>query len=263
MRVLSSSAVRSNAGYEARFVEPSSAGLGMLQCTSSGCDGNVGHTSRTRSHSVITSSKRSETNSSRCLVRFALMSMPRVRSTRTAFGCSGFGSLPALRASIAPRRHLLDQRLGDLRPCAVAGAQEQHPSATTRTRRFVDRRARRRRGRAPDGAHRPRSGAPRGRRRGRSCSSCRDGPPSSGGPTPGRRRGAVAGGTTPGSAVRRPAPSAPTRPDHCAPAPAATANAPGATPVARTAADRQLGTSGHARRHTPTVPGRANRIKSD
>ena len=31
-----------------------------------------------------------------------LMSMPRVRSTRTALGWSGFGSLPALRASIAP-----------------------------------------------------------------------------------------------------------------------------------------------------------------
>ena len=78
MRVSSSAAVRSNAGYEARLVGPSSAGSGMLQCTSSGRDGNSGQTSRTRSHSVITVSNRWETNSSRCLVRFALMSMPRL-----------------------------------------------------------------------------------------------------------------------------------------------------------------------------------------
>ena len=42
MRVSSSAAVRSNAGYEARSVGPSSAGSGTLQCTSSGRDGNVG-----------------------------------------------------------------------------------------------------------------------------------------------------------------------------------------------------------------------------
>ena len=58
MRVSSSSAVRSNAGSVARSSVPSSAGSGMLQCTRSGCDGNSGHTSRTRSHSVITKSKR-------------------------------------------------------------------------------------------------------------------------------------------------------------------------------------------------------------
>ena len=101
MRVASSSAVRSNAGYEARLVAPSSAGSGTLQCTSSGLYGNSGQTSRTRSHSVITASNRSETNSSRCLVRLAPMSMPllqdadRVRMQRP-------GMAPALAAWIAP-----------------------------------------------------------------------------------------------------------------------------------------------------------------
>ena len=238
MRVVSSSAVRTNAGYEARFVEPSSAGLGMLQCTRSGCEGNVGHTSRTRSHSVITSSKRSEVNSSRCLVRFALMSMPRVRSTRTAFGCSGLRVAPGAAGVDRSGRHLLDERLGDLRSCAVAGAQEQHPSPTTRTVAARIERSATRRHAAPGAAHPQRPRTPGGRRPGRWRSSCRDGPPSCGGPTPGRRRAAVAGDTTPGSAVRRPAPSAPTRTDHCAPARAANAIAPGSTPTARTAAER-------------------------
>ena len=102
MRVSSSAAVRSNAGYEARSVWPSRAGSGTLQCTNSGRDGNSGQTSRTRSHTVITVSNRWETNSSRCLVRFALMSIPRLWRTPTALGCSGFGSLPALAASIVP-----------------------------------------------------------------------------------------------------------------------------------------------------------------
>ena len=85
-----------------RSVGPSSAGSGMLQCTRSGCAGNSGHISRTRSHSVITKSNRCDRNSPRCLVRYALMSMPCFLMTRTALGCSGLGWLPALAASTVP-----------------------------------------------------------------------------------------------------------------------------------------------------------------
>ena len=45
------------------------AGSGMLQWTARGCAGNSGHTSRTRSHRVITQSKRWPANSSRCFER--------------------------------------------------------------------------------------------------------------------------------------------------------------------------------------------------
>ena len=69
---------------------------------SSAAPGHSGHTSRTRSHNVMTRSKRCATNSSRCFVRFALMSMHRFRITRTAFGCNGFGLLPADSATTAP-----------------------------------------------------------------------------------------------------------------------------------------------------------------
>ena len=53
--------------------------------------------------------------------------MPRSAITRTAFGCSGLGWLPALRASTVPAGAVLDERLGDLGAGAVAGAQEQQP----------------------------------------------------------------------------------------------------------------------------------------
>ena len=103
MRVSSSSAVRSKAGYEARFVGPSSAGSGMLQCTSSGWDGNSGHTSRTRSHSVITSSKRCGDELVEVLGAVRADVDPALRAARgPRSGCSGFGWLPALAASIAP-----------------------------------------------------------------------------------------------------------------------------------------------------------------
>ena len=119
------SAVRSNAGYDARLVGPSSAGSGMLQCTRRGWDGNSGQTSRTRSHSVITTSKRCATNSSRCLVRFPLMSMPALAASRAprwraaASGCCR--RCPPDRSG----RHVLEERLRDLRARAVARAQEQ------------------------------------------------------------------------------------------------------------------------------------------
>jgi hypothetical protein len=74
----------------------------MLQWMASGSPGNSGQTSRTRSHSVITKSNRRRVNSLRCLDRLALISMPRWRMTRTAFGWTGFGWLPALMTSTVP-----------------------------------------------------------------------------------------------------------------------------------------------------------------
>ncbi len=102
MRVSSSIVVRSNAGYDARLVGAASAGSGMLQCARSGWDANGGQTSRTRSQRVITMSNGCPKNSSRCLVRLPLMSIPRFFITRTALACSGFGLLPALSAWIVP-----------------------------------------------------------------------------------------------------------------------------------------------------------------
>ena len=71
----------------------------MLQWASTGCLGNSGHTSRTRSHSVTTRSKCERAKRRRCLVGRPEMSMPRSAMTRTALGWSTFGWLPALRAS--------------------------------------------------------------------------------------------------------------------------------------------------------------------
>ena len=197
-------------------------------------------------------------------MRFALMSMPRFRITRTALGCSGFGWLPALRGFDRPGRHVLEQRLGDLRPGAVPGAQEQHPPPATRAPRGVHGPAAPARAAARDAAHRLRPAAPRGRRRGRSRSSCRGRPPSCDARTRARRRGAGAGGTTPGSAARRPAASAPAPPDRCAPAPATAATAPDAPPAARTPADppsRQWERT--AAEHEVSVPAAGDSIKLD
>ena len=217
---------------------PSSAGSGMLQCTSSGRAGNVGQTSRTRSHRVITVSKRSARNSSRCLVRFALMSMPRRPAPGPRSGAAASGGCRRCGVDGAGR-HLLEQRLGDLGPGAVAGAQEQHPSVAATARR------------GPRATPAARVAAPGGALRPRLCSAVaaaievdrvvavapvRRAAASA---SRARRRGAGAGGTRPGSAARRPAPSAPSRPGRCAPAPAATASAPDATPAARIGAVRR------------------------
>ena len=175
-------------------------------------------------------------NSSRCLVRFALMSMPRLAQhpdrVRDAAASGAAGA--AQRRSSA--RHLLEQRLGDLRAGAVAGAQEQHPSTAT-GRRSADRAAPS--ARAERGMQRTARGLERlaaGDEVDRvvAVATVRR---AAAGATPGRRRGAGAGGTTPGSAARRPAPSVPTRPDRCARAPAATASEADATPAARTVED--------------------------
>ena len=65
-------------------------------------------------------------------------------------------------------------------------------------------------------------------------------PPNYGARSPARLPGADAGGTTPSSAARRPAPSTPSRPDRSARAPATAATAAGATPAARRVAGRRL-----------------------
>ena len=81
MRVSSSAAVRSNAGTAHGRSRPRAPGRERSSARAPGRAGNSGQTSRTRSHSVITASKRWTRNSSTCLVRFALMSNPRRRIT--------------------------------------------------------------------------------------------------------------------------------------------------------------------------------------
>ena len=138
---------------------------------------------------------------SRCLERRPARSMPRSRITRTAFGCSGLGWLPALHARTAPSGQLLGQRLGHLRARAVAGAQEQHA---------------RRPGRAaarPRGATAERqAGVQRGAGAGEQLaaarqverrSRCRGRRRGCGAPRPARRRAAGAGGRRRGSGARR------------------------------------------------------------
>ena len=114
MRVSRSEAVRSNAGVAGSIGGSFERGIGNAPVHEIGFRREVGHTSRTRSHSVITTSTCFATNSSRCLVRFALMSIPRCFITRTALGWSGFGLLPALAASTVPAGEMLQERLGDL-----------------------------------------------------------------------------------------------------------------------------------------------------
>ena len=232
-------------------------GRRMLQCTRRGWDGNSGQTSRTRSHSVITTSKRCATNSSRCLVRFPLMSIPRLFITRTALACNGFGLLPALSARIAP---------ADMcsRSASAICERALFPVHRNKTRcRRPDRLAgASRHGRWPgratarDGARHPPLAAALGSERDRSRSSGRGRPPSCAAPTRARRHAADPSGTTPGSAARRPAASTPTPPDRSRPAPATTSTAPDAQRASRTPADQQH--HGVTRRSAP----RADRIRS-
>jgi len=74
----------------------------MLQCDAIGAPGNSGQTSRTLSHSVMTRSNRLRAKRVSDFVELPEMSTPRSAMTRTAFGCSGLGWLPALRASTVP-----------------------------------------------------------------------------------------------------------------------------------------------------------------
>ena len=74
----------------------------MLQCAAIGAPGNSGQISRTLSQSVMTRSNRVRVKRLSDFVGRPEMSMPRSAITRTAFGCSGLGRLPALRASTVP-----------------------------------------------------------------------------------------------------------------------------------------------------------------
>ena len=78
----------------------------MLQCAVTGAPGKSGQISLTLSQSVTTRSKRIRAKRSRCLVVRPEMSIPRSAITRMALRCSGFGWLPALRASTAPSERL-------------------------------------------------------------------------------------------------------------------------------------------------------------
>ena len=156
-----------------------------------------------------------------------------------ALGCSGFGWLPALTASIAPAdmcsrsaSAIWDRALLPVHRNNTRGRRRELPSSWTRrrlrreTQRGVQRAAgalqRLAAGDEVDGVvavAAVRRAAARGR--------------------PARLRGAGAGGTTPGSAARRSAPSTPARSDRSARAPATAATAAGATPAARTVAARR------------------------
>ena len=252
MRVSSSVAVRSNAGYDARSVGPSSAGSAMLQCTRRGWDGNSGQTSRTRSHSVITTSKRCATNSSRCLVRFPLMSIPRLLHHAYRVGVQ---RLRVAAGAVRPNRsgrHVFEERLRDLRarrcsPCTGTRRVAGDPNAS----RAPPARAWPGRATARDGARHPPLATALGSERDRSRSSGRGHPPSCAAPTRAHRHAADPSGTTPGSAARRPAASTPTPPDRSRPAPATTSTAPDAPRAARTPADHQH--HGVTRRSAPQV----------
>src|SRR5689334_22107688 len=74
----------------------------MLQWAAIGEPGNSGQISRTLSHKVMTRSNVLLMKRLSDFVGRLEMSIPRSAMTRTAFGCSGLGWLPALRALTAP-----------------------------------------------------------------------------------------------------------------------------------------------------------------
>ncbi len=147
----------------------------MLQCATAGAPGDSGHTSRTRSHRLITWSNRRRRTRRTCFERWSRMSMPRSRSTRTRVGVHGLGVAagaddvdgvpsPAVPATPPPSGN-----------AAVARAQEQHtePGAVDpgRSRRAPDH-VRARAG-GPGGARPPASVITRATRPGRGCSTRR------------------------------------------------------------------------------------------
>ena len=195
--------------YEPRLVGPSSAGSGTLQCTSSGRDRNSGQTSRTRSHSVITVSNRWRDE----LVDVLGAVRADVDSTLVKdadrVGMQWLGWLPALAASIAPddmrsssASAIWDRALFPVQRNNTRGRRrEPRGSWTARCRRCEGERGMQRSACALEGR-------PAGGEVDRVIAVAAD-PPSCGAPSRDLRRGAGAGGTTPGSAARRPAPSAP------------------------------------------------------
>ena len=249
MRVSSSAAVRSNAGYEARSVAPSSAGSGTLQWTSSGVDGNCG---ADLANAVAQRDHRVEPLGAELVEVLGSVSRrcrcPYERRTRTAFGCSDFGWLPALAASTDPA-DMCSSSASAIWDRALLPVHRNSTRGRRRELRARGHSAAQPRDATTGAAHRPRLAAPRGRRRGRWRSSCRGDPPSCVARSRARRRGAGAGGTTPSSAARRSAPSTPARSDRSARALATTATAADATPAARIVAVRRRQVGCDARPH--------------
>ena len=169
------SPVRSKAGKVARSFGPSSAGSGTLQCTRSGCDGNSGQTSLTRSHSVTTTSKGCATNSSTMLgavpadVDPALphhadcVGMQRLRMTPGRRSCDC--SLPtSLRAAPLRSANARCSRCTGTRPAASGAAHASRCDVLAVVPRPAT---------ARDAARRRRLAAAPGTPRDRPCSSCR------------------------------------------------------------------------------------------
>ena len=241
MRVSSSVAVRSNAGYDARLVGAFERGVGNAPVHETRMGRELGtdlpDPVAQRDHHVET--LRDELVEMLGAVPADVDTAPFQR-TRTALACNGFGLLPALSASNRSGRHVFEERLRDLRACAVPRAQEQHALPATRTPRGRPRHGHGAgRATARDGARHPPLAARPGSERDRSRSSGRGHPPSCAAPTRAHRHAADPSGTTPGSAARRPAASTPTPPDRSRPAPATAATAPDAPQAARTPADHQ------------------------
>ena len=171
MRVSSSAAVRSKAGYERRSVEPSSDGSAMLQWTSSGRDANSGHTSRNavaqRDHGV----EPVGTELVDVLDAIGADVDPPSAEHANRVGMQRLGMAAGTERMHFPRRHLSQQGLGDLRACAVARAQEQHPSHPTPASDSSTLRREQARAATRGATHHRSSAARFGRQRGRSRSS--------------------------------------------------------------------------------------------
>ena len=161
----------------------SAAGSGMLQCATAGGPGKSGHTSRTRSHRLITWSNRCSANSLRCLDAPAADVDAPFAHHAHGIGVQGLGVAAGADRLRPGAAEALQDRLGHLGPRAVARAQEQHPHRPLG--RPLDRAARRqrcqrRRGQPQAGvqAPRPPRSAVRDTLPGRGCSRCPVGRPS-------------------------------------------------------------------------------------
>ena len=239
MRVSSSVAVRSNAGYDARLVGRFERGVGNAPVHETRMGRELGtdlpDPVAQRDHDVET--LRDE------LVQ-VLGAVPADVDTALLHHAHRVGvqRLRVAAGAVGPNRsgrHVFEERLRDLRARAVPRAQEQDALPATRAPRGRPARAWPGRATARDGARHPPLAAALGSERDRSRSSGRGRPPSCAAPTRARRHAADPSGTTPGSAARRPAASTPTPPDRSRPAPATAATAPDAPRAARTPADHQ------------------------
>ena len=249
MRVSSSAAVRSNAGYEARSVGTLERRVGHAPVDELG-------SRRERGADLANAVAQGD---HRCRIAGSgtrrgawcgslLMSSPYERRTRTAFGMQrlrvaagacGVDRTRPTSARAAPRRS------ATAHCCRCTGTTPAVDDASSCARGHVrrdDGETQRRVQRGAGALQRLAAGGEVDRVV--AVAAVRRAAPSA---SPDRHRGADAGGTTPGSAARRPAPSTPARSDRSARAPATTATAPGATPAVRTAGgprcSRRLGES--------------------